>query len=153
MTDATSPTLRRIVIHGHFCQPPREDPWLEEIPRSPDAAPWHDVHERIERECYRAVVSARLLNPEGKIARIVNLTAHMSFNVAPTLLDWLEHHAPTTYRAMLDGYRQAVQRTGHGTAIAQPYHHVVLPLATRRDKVTEVRWGIADFRRRFGRAP
>ena len=153
MTDATSPTLRRIVIHGHFCQPPREDPWLEEIPRSPGAAPWHDVHERIERECYRAVVSARLLNPEGKIARIVNLTAHMSFNVAPTLLDWLEHHAPTTYRAMLDGDRQAVQRTGHGTAIAQPYHHVVLPLATRRDKVTEVRWGIADFRRRFGRAP
>ncbi|MCE9601152.1 MAG: DUF3536 domain-containing protein [Gemmatimonadetes bacterium] len=153
MTDSASPALRRIVIHGHFCQPPREDPWLEEIPRAPRAAPWHDFHERIERECYRPVVSARVLNPEGKIARIVNLTAHMSFNVAPTLLDWLEHHAPTTYRAMLDGDRQAVQRTGHGTAIAHPYHHVILPLATRRDKVTEVRWGIADFRRRFGRAP
>lgn len=153
MTGTPGPQLRRIVIHGHFSQPPREDPWLEEIPRTPRAAPWHDFHERIERECYRAVVSARVLNPEGKIARIVNLTAHMSFDVAPTLLDWLEHHAPTTYRAILDGDRQAVQRTGHGTAIAHPYHHVVLPLASRRDKVTEVRWGIADFRRRFGRAP
>ena len=153
MIISSVPTLRRIVIHGHFCQPPREDPWLEEIPRSSRAAPWHDFHEKIERECYRAVVSARVLNPEGKIARIVNLTAHMSFNVGPTLLEWLEHHAPTTYRAMLDGDRQALQRTGHGTAIAQPYHHVILPLATRRDKVTEIRWGMADFRRRFGRAP
>ena len=150
---ARTPSARRIVIHGHFCQPPREDPWLEEIPRQADAAPWHDWHERIERECYRAVVSARVLNAEGRIARIVNLMAHMSFNVGPTLFDWLEHHAPTTYRAMLDGDRQALLRGGHGTAIAQPFHHVILPLATRRDKETEVRWGIADFRRRFGREP
>lgn len=153
MSSSDVPSMRRIVIHGHFSQPPREDPWLEEIPREPRAAPWHDFHERIERECYRAVISARVLNPEGKIARIVNLTAHMSFDAAPTLLDWLEHHAPTTYLAMLDGDRQSVERTGHGTAIAHPGHHVILPLATRRDKETEVRWGIADFRRRFGRAP
>ncbi|MFN0097738.1 MAG: DUF3536 domain-containing protein [Gemmatimonadaceae bacterium] len=153
MTTPVVPAMRRIVIHGHFSQPPREDPWLEEIPREPRAAPWHDFHERIERECYRAVVSARVLNPEGKIARIVNLTAHMSYDVAPTLLEWLEHHSPATYSALLAGDRQARERTGFGTALAHPYHHIILPLASRRDKETEVRWGIADFRRRFGRAP
>ncbi len=153
MSATTGPAMRRIVIHGHFSQPPREDPWLEEIPREPRAAPWHDFHERIERECYRAVVSARVLNPEGKISRIVNLTAHMSYNIAPTLLAWLEHHAHATYLALLAGDRQALHRSGFGTALAHPYHHVILPLATRRDKETEVRWGIADFHRRFGRLP
>lgn len=144
---------RRVVIHGHFYQPPREDPWLEEMPRQAGAAPWHDWNERIERECYRAIAAARVQSPDGRIARIRNLYAALSFDVGPTLFEWMEHHAPATYRAILEADRLAVARHGVGNAMAQPYHHVILPLASRRDKVTEVRWGIADFQRRFGRHP
>jgi hypothetical protein len=141
------------VIHGHFYQPPREDPWLEEVPREPGAWPYHDWNQRIEHECYRAVVAARVPGPEGRIARIVNALEHASFDFGPTLLAWLEHAAPDTYRAILAADRASVARLGHGNAIAMPAHHVILPLATRRDAETEVRWGIAEFRRRFGRAP
>lgn len=147
-------SVRSIVIHGHFYQPPREDPWLEEVPREPSAAPSHDWNERIERECYRAVVAARRYAPDGRIAGIVNTLASISFDVGPTLLEWLERHAPRTYAAVLAADRASRERQGgHGNAIAMPYHHAILPLASRRDKVTEVRWGIADFRRRFGRDP
>jgi hypothetical protein len=145
---------RSVVLHGHFYQPPREDPWLEEISREPGAAPYHDWNERIERECYRAVVAARIQGAEGRIERIVNALEHMSFDAGPTLLAWLEEAAPDTYRAILDADHASVQRAGgHGNAIAAPYHHVILPLASARDKRTEVRWGIADFERRFGRRP
>lgn len=143
-----------VVIHGHFYQPPREDPWLDELETEPSAAPFHDWNERIERECYRAVVAARSYAPDGRIARIVNTLAEISFDVGPTLLEWMESHAPRTYAAILEADRVSRDRhDGHGNAIAMPYHHVILPLASRRDKVTEVRWGIADFRRRFGREP
>jgi len=145
---------RSVVVHAHFYQPPREDPWLEEVPVEPGAAPYHDWNARIESECYRAVVAARRLGAEGRIARIVNTLEAVSFDVGPTLLDWLEEAAPSTYRAMLDADRaSAAAHDGHGNAIAAPLHHVILPLSPRRDKETEVRWGIADFRRRFGRAP
>jgi alpha-amylase/alpha-mannosidase (GH57 family) len=145
---------RSVVIHGHFSQPPREDPWLDEVETEPSAAPFHDWNERIERECYRAVVAARSYAPDGRIARIVNTLAEISFDVGPTLLEWLEPHAPRTYAAILEADRiSRARHDGHGNAIATPYHHVILPLASRRDKVTEVRWGIADFRRRFRRDP
>jgi alpha-amylase/alpha-mannosidase (GH57 family) len=124
--------MRSIVIHGHFYQPPRDDPRTGTIPLEPNAAPSHDWNERIERECYAPV--ARSL-------------ASLSFDFGPTLLDWMERHAPETYAAVL-----AADRAG-GNAMAMPYHHVILPLSSRRDKTTEVRWGIADFRRRFGREP
>jgi hypothetical protein len=140
--------VRSVVIHGHFYQPPREDPWFEEVEAEPSAAPFHDWNERIERECYRAVAAARLYAPDGRIARIVNTLAAISFDVGPTLLEWLERHAPRTYASVLEA-----DRLSGGNAIAAPYHHAILPLASRRDKVTEVRWGIADFRRRFGRDP
>ncbi|HET7040212.1 MAG TPA: DUF3536 domain-containing protein, partial [Gemmatimonadales bacterium] len=147
-------TRRSAIFHGHFYQPPREDPWLDEVPREPGAAPWHDWNERIERECYRAVVAARVQGAEGRIERIVNTLERISFDAGPTLLAWLEEAAPDTYRAVLDADRVSAQRAGgHGNAIAAPYHHVILPLATARDKRTEVRWGIADFERRFGRRP
>ncbi|MGE0554414.1 MAG: DUF3536 domain-containing protein [Gemmatimonadales bacterium] len=150
----TLPANRSVVVHGHFYQPPREHPWLEELEREPTAAPFHDWNERIERECYRAVVAARLPGPTGQIRAIMNTLEWISFNFAPTLLEWMEHHAPATYRAVLDADRASVARLGgHGNAIATPYHHVILPLASRRDKVTEVKWGLADFRRRFGRDP
>ena len=145
--------MRSIVIHGHFYQPPRENPWLEEIEREASAAPHHDWNARIEQECYRTVVAARVLAPDGRISRIVNTLEYISFNFGPTLLEWLEGAAPDTYARVLDADRKSLARLGHGNAIAQPYHHAILPLSTRRDKVTEVRWGIADFRRRFGRDP
>ena len=147
-------SVRSIVIHGHFYQPPREDPWLDEIPVEASATPFHDWNERIEHECYRAVVAARVYAPDGRIARIVNALESLSFNFGPTLLEWLEGKAPDTYAAVLEADRLSCERhDGHGNAIAMPYHHAILPLASRRDKVTEVRWGIADFRRRFGREP
>jgi hypothetical protein len=151
---ASAQPERSVVIHAHFYQPPREEPWLEEVEREPTAAPFHDWNERIEKECYRAVVAARIPAANGRIARVVNTLEHISFNVGPTLADWLETEAPETWHAMLAADLASRRRLhGHGNALAMPYHHVILPLATRRDKITEVRWGIADFRRRFGREP
>ena len=130
---------RSVVIHGHFYQPPREDPWFGTIPPEPSAAPFHDWNERIERECY---------------ARVAGSLASLSFDFGPTLLEWMERHAPQTYAAVLAADRTSVTRhAGHGGAIAMPYHHPILPLSSRRDKETEVRWGIEDFRGRFGREP
>jgi hypothetical protein len=146
-------TPRSIVIHGHFYQPPREDPWLDEVETEPSAAPFHDWNERIEQECYRAVGAARIPGPAGRIARIINLYEWISFNFGPTLLEWLEHAAPETYADIMAGDRASAARLGHGNAMAMPYHHAILPLSSRREKLTEVRWGIADFQRRFGRAP
>lgn len=150
----TLPARRSVVIHGHFYQPPREDPWLDLVDREPNAAPFHDWNERIEHECYRAVLAARVAGPDGGIRRILNSLEWISYNVGPTLLEWMERESPATYHGFLAADRVSAERLGgHGNAIAMPYHHVILPLASHRDKVTEVRWGIADFRRRFGRDP
>jgi hypothetical protein len=146
--------MSSIVIHGHFYQPPREDPFLDEVETEPSAAPFHDWNQRIERECYRAVVAARITGSDGRIARLVNTLESISFNFGPTLLEWMEREARATYEAILSADQvSASAHGGHGNAIAQPYHHTILPLASRRDKRTEVRWGIADFRRRYGREP
>jgi alpha-amylase/alpha-mannosidase (GH57 family) len=146
--------MRSVVIHAHFYQPPREHPYFDEIEAELSAAPYHDWNARIDRECYRAVVAARVSGAQGRIARVVNTLESLSFNVGPTLSTWLEQHSPDVYRAILAADRESCERLGgHGNAIAHPYHHVILPLASRRDKVTEVRWGIADFRRRYGREP
>lgn len=145
---------RSVVIHGHLYQPPRDNPWFEDVEAEPSAAPYHDWNERIERECYRPMVAARVQGPQGRILRILNTLAYTSFNVGPTLLDWLERAAPETYRGILEADRSSAARLGgHGNAMAMPYHHAILPLSSRRDKVTEIRWGMADFRRRFGRDP
>ncbi len=146
--------MSSVVIHGHFYQPPREDPFLDEVEAEPSAAPFHDWNQRIERECYRAVVAARVTERDGRIARLVNTLESISFDFGPTLLEWMEREARPTYEAILSADHESATRLGgHGNAIAQPYHHTILPLATRRDKRTEVRWGISDFRRRFGREP
>lgn len=145
---------RSVVLHGHFYQPPRENPWLEYVEAEATAAPFHDWNRRIEAECYRPVAAARILDGAGRITRIVNALERMSFDFGPTLLEWMEDEAPETYHAVLAADAVSCRAAGgHGNAIAAPYHHVILPLSTRRDKLTEVRWGIADFRRRFGRAP
>ncbi len=146
--------LASLVIHGHFYQPPRENPFLDEVEAELSAGPYHDWNQRIERECYRAVVAARVTGHDGRIARIVNTLEWISFNFGPTLLEWLEREANDTYRSILAADDASRNRlAGHGNAIAQPYHHTILPLASRRDKQTEVRWGMADFRRRYGREP
>ena len=144
---------RSVVIHGHFYQPPREDPWTGRVPRQISAAPYHDWNQRIHDECYRAVVAARILDDGGRIARVLNTLEWISWDTGPTLLEWMAREAPLTYRAFLEADARSRARTGHGNAIATPYHHVILPLASWREKVTEVRWGIADFRRRFRREP
>ena len=148
-----TPGPRSAVIHGHFYQPPREDPWTDTVPRQPSAAPFHDWNERVERECYSAVTAARTPEESGHFSGVVNALAWMSFDFGPTLLYWLERAAPETYGSILEADRLSQGRVGHGGAIALPYHHTILPLASRRDKVTEVRWGVADFRRRFAREP
>jgi len=143
-----------VVIHGHFYQPPRDDPWLETVEAQASAAPFHDWNERVTEECYRAVVAARIPGPEGRIADIVNTLELISFNFGPTLLEWMEGKAPKTYSSILEADATSARATGgHGNAIAQSYHHTILPLASRREKVSEVRWGMADFRKRFGRDP
>lgn len=146
--------LRSIVIHGHFYQPPREDPWSGRVEAQPSAAPHHDWNARVEQECYRAVVAARIPGKGGRIREILNTLGFISFNFGPTLLNWMEKEAGETYQAILRADRFSRERNGgHGNAMAQAYHHPILPLASRRDKVTEVRWGMEDFRRRFGREP
>ncbi|HET9065436.1 MAG TPA: DUF3536 domain-containing protein [Gemmatimonadales bacterium] len=145
--------MSHIVVHAHCYQPPREDPWLELVPEEPSALPDHDWNARITRECYRPLSRARVLDAEGRIVRVHNAWAWLSFDVGPTLVHWLERHATDVLDAMREGDRAAITRTGHGTAIAHPYHHIILPLASRRDKRTEIRWGMREFRRVFGRDP
>lgn len=140
-------------IHGHFYQPAREHPWLEAIEVDDSAAPAHDWNARITTECYAPNAAARILNARGRIDRIVNNYATISFNVGPTLMRWLERHEPELYAQILRADRDSLAARGFGNAIAQPYNHMILPLATRQDKMTQVRWGIADFRHRFGRPP
>jgi len=142
-----------VVLHGHFYQPPREDPWTDEVPEQPGAAPFHDWNERIEQECYRPVTESRVLAEDGSVTEVVNCLEWMSFDFGPTLLRWLERRAPDTYESVLEADRASVRRLGHGNALAMPYHHPILPLSDARDRVTEIRWGIADFERRFGRRP
>ncbi|MBI2821202.1 MAG: DUF3536 domain-containing protein [Acidobacteria bacterium] len=145
---------RYICIHGHFYQPPRENPWLEAIELQDSAYPYHDWNERITAECYAVNAVSRILDGEGKIAQIVNNYSRISFNFGPTLLAWLESKAPKTYQAILDADKLSQQQcSGHGSALAQPYNHMILPLATRRDRHTQVCWGIEDFQYRFGRRP
>jgi alpha-amylase/alpha-mannosidase (GH57 family) len=143
---------RFVCVHGHFYQPPRENPWLEEVEIQDSARPYHDWNERITAECYRPNAWSRVLDPEGFIVGIVNNYSRISFNVGPTLLRWLERHAPDVYGAILLADRESRERFGgHGSAIAQSFNHSILPLANRRDKETQIAWGLRDFVTRFGR--
>jgi len=144
-------TRLSVMIHAHFYQPPRENPWTMFVDPEPSAAPDHDWNGRITRECYQPL-GAIPIGDEMDAPRI-NAYEFLNFNVGPTLLDWLEREKPRVVESMLAGDRASVKRLGHGNAIAMPYHHIILPLAGRRDVQTEVRWGIRDFRRRFGREP
>ncbi|MFZ5450815.1 MAG: DUF3536 domain-containing protein [Thermodesulfobacteriota bacterium] len=145
---------RYICIHGHFYQPPRENPWLEDIELQDSAYPYHDWNEKISAECYAPNTVSRILDNEGRIIGLPNNYARMSFNFGPTLLTWLAAKAPEIYEAILAADRESRKRfSGHGSALAQAYNHMILPLAHRRDKYTQVLWGIRDFECRFGRFP
>jgi alpha-amylase/alpha-mannosidase (GH57 family) len=145
---------RFFCIHGHFYQPPRENPWLEAIEVEDSAAPYHDWNERICAECYAPNAHARIVDGSGQVHRMINNYEWMSFNIGPTLLAWMERHGRRTLEPILEADRKSSERCGgHGNAIAQPYNHTILPLARRRDKSLQVRWGIEVFRRHFGRDP
>ena len=146
--------MRHLCIHGHFYQPPRENPWLETVEQQESAYPFHDWNERITSECYAANAASRILDDDEWIVDIANNYNRISFNFGPTLLDWLERERPDTYRAILDADIASRERfSGHGSALAQAYNHSILPLCNERDKITQVRWGIEDFVSRFGRRP
>ncbi|MBI1846348.1 MAG: DUF3536 domain-containing protein [Candidatus Rokubacteria bacterium] len=147
------PQARSIVIHGHFYQPPRENPWLDAVEVQDSAAPFHDWNERVTAECYAPNTAARRVDDVNRVLDIVDNYERISFNVGPTLLAWLARHREDVYTRILAADRASVLARGHGNAIAQVYNHMILPLASRRDKVTQVAWGLADFRARFGREP
>ncbi len=143
-----------ICIHGHFYQPPRENPWLETVETQDSAAPYHDWNERVCAECYAPNGAARILNDKKQIVRILNNYARISFNFGPTLLSWLKENAPRTYRNILFGERRSRKTfDGHSSAMAQVYNHIIMPLASERDRITQIRWGIADYLSHYGIAP
>lgn len=146
--------MKYLCIHSHFYQPPRENPWLETIELQDSAYPYHDWNERITAECYAPNASARILDGDKRIVRIHNNYSRISFNFGPTLLSWMQRYAPDTYKAVLKADKESIKQfSGHGSAIAQAYNHIIMPLANTRDKRTQIMWGIADFKSRFGRDP
>ena len=143
-----------LTIHGHFYQPPRENPWLEAIELQDSALPCHDWNERVAKECYTPNSVSKIVDNRNRILDVVNNYEKMSFNFGPTLLSWLEVNEPITYERILKADIESVQNhNGHGNAIAQVYNHIIMPLANYNDKVTQVKWGIYDFEHRFGRKP
>ena len=148
------PARRFICIHGHFYQPPRENPWLETVETQDSATPYHDWNERVCAECYAVNGAARILNIKNQITRIVNNYARISYDFGPTLMSWLKENAQRTYRMILDGERRSRSGFGgHSSAMAQVYNHVIMPLANTRDRLTQIRWGIADYMLHFGMSP
>jgi alpha-amylase/alpha-mannosidase (GH57 family) len=145
---------RYICIHAHFYQPPRENAWLEAVELQDSAYPYHDWNERVTAECYAPNSASRILDGDGRILQIVNNYSKISFNFGPTLLSWMEQKSPSVYQAILAADRESRSFfSGHGSAVAQAYNHMILPLASRQDKYTQIRWGIRDFESRFGRHP
>ena len=145
---------RFICIHGHFYQPPRENPWLEEVEFQESAQPYHDWNERVTAECYAPNAVSRVMDSQWRIIGLINNYSRISFNFGPTLLYWLVRHQPEVYEAILRADKESMNNfSGHGSAMAQVYNHMIMPLANRRDKETQVKWAIRDFQERFNRDP
>jgi len=146
--------MKSICIHGHFYQPPRENPFLEYVELQDSANPYHDWNERITAECYAPNAASRIMDSEGRIAKIVNNYSKISFNFGPTLLSWLQENATEVYASVIQADAESMKHfSGHGSAIAQAYNHLIMPLANGRDKRTQILWGLRDFEHRFGRRP
>jgi hypothetical protein len=141
-----------LVVHGHFYQPPRENPWTDELPREPSASPFHDWNARIHAECYRSNAFARIFSPDARIESIVNNYDRLSFNFGPTLARWVERHDPQVMMRLRAADEEQRRRLGAGGAIAQAYAHAILPLCDPADCRTQIIWGLQDFERRFGRS-
>lgn len=140
------------VIHGHFYQPPREDPWEDEIEKQPSAAPYHDWNERIYDECYRPNSFSRILDGDGEIIAVNNNYSYMNFNFGPTLFRWLVKKHPTVYKRVVEADKRSCEaNNGHGSAIAQVYNHIIMPLASKKDKLTQIRWAKSFFKKHFNR--
>ncbi len=145
---------RYLIIHGHFYQPPRENPWIATIEPQESAAPFADWNRRINSECYAPNASSRLLDENALITQLINNYKHLSFNFGPTLFSWLSQADPETYQAIIKADNQAAKtKNGHGPALAQVYNHIIMPLANTRDRLTQIRWGLFDFEHHFGRRP
>ena len=143
-----------LTIHGHFYQPPRENPWLEAIEQQDSAMPFHDWNERINSECYNPNSVSKIVDSKNQILDVVNNYEYISYNFGPTLLSWMEEFAPLAYeRVIRADVNSRKLHSGHGNAIAQVYNHMIMPLANEQDKQTQVKWGIKDFEYRFGRKP
>ena len=143
-----------LTIHGHFYQPPRENPWLEAIELQDSASPFHDWNERVNKECYNPNSFSKVVDSRNRILDVVNNYEHMSFNFGPTLLSWMERFAPHTYERVIKAdVDSRAEHSGHGNAIAQVYNHMIMPLANEHDKETQIKWGVTDFEYRFGRKP
>lgn len=143
-----------LTVHGHFYQPPRENPWLEAIEQQDSALPNHDWNERINNECYNPNSISKIVDSKNQILDMVNNYEYMSYNFGPTLLSWMEEFAPMAYERIIKAdLASRKMHGGHGNAIAQVYNHMIMPLANERDKQTQVKWGIKDFEYRFGREP
>jgi alpha-amylase/alpha-mannosidase (GH57 family) len=143
-----------LCVHGHFYQPPRENPWLEAIELQESAHPYHDWNERVTAECYARNAASRILDGDKRIVRITNNYSKISFNFGPTLLSWIEGNDQALYQAILEADAVSCKTfSGHGSALAQCYNHPIMPLANERDKLTQAVWGISDFQHRFGRQP
>lgn len=148
------PMKRYLCIHGHFYQPPRENPWLEEVELQDSAHPFHDWNDRISAECYAPNTASRILGADRRIIDLSNNYTRISYNFGPTLLSWMQRNDPRTYRAIIDADHSGRRRfSGHGPALAQSYNHIIVPLANSRDKRTQILWGIRDFEHRYGRRP
>ncbi len=146
--------MKFVCIHGHFYQPPRENPYLEAIELQDSAYPYHDWNERVTAECYAPNAASRILDSENRILKLKNNYSEISFNFGPTLISWMKDQAPRVYESIREADKESREKfSGHGSALAQAYNHMIMPLANRRDKVTQVKWGIADFESRFGRKP
>lgn len=143
-----------ICIHGHFYQPPRENPETGEFDKEPSAAPFYNWNERIYQECYKPNTEAAIIDNSGKVLRRVNNYEYLSFNFGPTLLDWIKQKHPDRLSKIIEADKISVKKhNGHGNAIAQVYNHIIMPLANRRDKITQIRWGVKHFQFHFGRMP
>ena len=143
--------MKRLILHGHFYQPPRENPWTGAIGHERGALPFSNWNERIDYECYRANAFGRLIDQDGRIERLVNNFTQLNFDVGPTLLRWLAEHDPGTLTRIVEADRESAKRLGHGNAMAQSYNHSILPLDSERDRKTQIRWGLAAFRHTFQR--
>lgn len=143
-----------LIIHGHFYQPPREDPWTGVVPYQESAYPHHDWNKRITKECYAANSASRTLDPQGRITSILNNYEYLSFNFGPTLMQWLKREAPNVYERIVEADKTSRERRrGHGNALAQGYNHTILPLDSPEDLTTQVVWGMEDFQSHFNRDP